>query len=214
MQTQKFTGIGCQRIVVVMALLWPVVTLGAPQSPPSAPVTVVNQPANPVPVTGSLTITNPSASPIPVTGSVVIEDTVAVRNVDAPAAQFVLSCENLDAFEPSCQTNLVPAGKRMVVQMISANLAGDNLNGSVTPVLYAVRVQQAKAGGTDGVFDLFIPLASVGIYNNSYPFWIGNQRINLYLDEGKGIFGMTAVARTGTSQGSLSIFVYGYLVDK
>jgi hypothetical protein len=65
-----------QAIAVAGALLWPVATLGAPQSPPSAPVTVVNQPANPVPVTGTLgvsgsvTVGNTYQNPVPVTGVV------------------------------------------------------------------------------------------------------------------------------------------------
>lgn len=70
MQTE--IGIRRHALLVASAMLWPVVALGAPQNPPSAPVTVVNTPANPVPVTGSLgvsgsvTVNNSASSPIPV----------------------------------------------------------------------------------------------------------------------------------------------------
>ncbi len=70
-------GIRRQALLVATAMLWPVVTLGAPQVPPSAPMTVVNTSNNPVPVTGSVgvtggvTVNNPSSSPVPVSGVVV-----------------------------------------------------------------------------------------------------------------------------------------------
>src|SRR6476661_4486282 len=71
MQTE--IGIRRHALLVASAMLWPVVALGAPQNPPSAPVTVVNTPANPVPVTGSLgvsgsvAVNNSASSPVPVT---------------------------------------------------------------------------------------------------------------------------------------------------
>jgi hypothetical protein len=59
----------------------------APQSPPSAPVTVVNTTANPVPViqqgttsvSGSVTVNNTSANPVPVSGAVSITGTPNVN---------------------------------------------------------------------------------------------------------------------------------------
>jgi hypothetical protein len=69
---QNEIGIRRYALLVASAMLWPVVALGAPQVPPSAPVTVVNTPANPVPVTGSLgvsgsvTVNNSASSPVPV----------------------------------------------------------------------------------------------------------------------------------------------------
>jgi hypothetical protein len=72
MQTE--IGIRRHALLVASAMLWPVVALGAPPSPPPGPsVTVVNTPANPVPVTGSLgvsgsvTVNNSASSPVPVT---------------------------------------------------------------------------------------------------------------------------------------------------
>jgi len=70
MQTEF--GIRRNVLLVATAMLWPVVTHGAPQVPPSAPMTVVNTSANPVPVTGNVgvtggvTVNNTSSSPVPV----------------------------------------------------------------------------------------------------------------------------------------------------
>jgi hypothetical protein len=80
------------KIAGLVGALCPILALGAPQSPPSAPVTVVNQAANPVPVTGSLTITNTNvpvivnntdASPIP----------VSVVSVAPPAPEPTVTCK-------------------------------------------------------------------------------------------------------------------------
>ena len=62
------------------------VARAAPQSPPSAPVTVVNTTANPVPVvqqgttsvSGNVTVSNTSANPVPVAGAVSITGTPSV----------------------------------------------------------------------------------------------------------------------------------------
>ena len=64
-------GIRRQALLVATAMLWPVVTLGAPQVSPSAPMTVVNTSNNPVPVTGNVgvtggvTVNNRQARPCP-----------------------------------------------------------------------------------------------------------------------------------------------------
>jgi hypothetical protein len=57
-----------------------------PQNPPSAPVTVVNTTANPVPVvqqgttsvSGSVSVNNTPANPVPVTGSVAVSGAVSI----------------------------------------------------------------------------------------------------------------------------------------
>jgi hypothetical protein len=64
-----------------------------PQSPPSAPVTVVNTTANPVPVvqqgttsiSGSVTVNNTSANPVPVSGAVAISGTPSVTLTGTPS---------------------------------------------------------------------------------------------------------------------------------
>ena len=137
------------------------------------------------------------------------------RDIDAPGAQpFVLTCQNNDPSSPGCFTNFVPAGKRMVVEMITTNVFGDNLNGSVTQTLRAVRFQQAGTSSTEGIFDLIIPTPNVGLVNSYYPTYTGTQFVKLYLDEGKRLYGYTEVTRTGASEGSLEIYAIGFLVDK
>ena len=49
-------------IACALAVLCPTLALGAPQAPPSAPVTVVNTTANPVPITGSTTVSGTIAA--------------------------------------------------------------------------------------------------------------------------------------------------------
>jgi hypothetical protein len=81
MQTE--IGIRCQAMLVATTMLWPVVTLGAPQVPPSAPVTVVNTTANPVPVTGNV------SGSVTITGTPTVQVTGTVETQTAiPSAAF------------------------------------------------------------------------------------------------------------------------------
>ena len=68
-------------VVGTIGMLCPAVALAAAQVPPSAPVTVVNKPSNPVPVTLQGTGT--------VSGSVSVTNEVSVRDSDNPAFQPV-----------------------------------------------------------------------------------------------------------------------------
>jgi len=79
----------CYRAVVVAtAFVWPVATLGAPQDPPSAPVTVVNPPTKPMPVT--------APQPLPITGSVTVTGTsnVNVTNASIPVTGSVAASQS------------------------------------------------------------------------------------------------------------------------
>lgn len=64
-------------VVGATCLLNPILALGAAQTPPSAPVTVVNGTSNPVPVRGSVgvsgtvTVGNTDQNPVPVAGAVI-----------------------------------------------------------------------------------------------------------------------------------------------
>ena len=191
------------------------------------PVTVTNTTAAPVPVTvqgsaaisGNVQVTNSPTVNVGNMPNVRIINSSALpvltRDIDTSGSQpSILSCSELASDNLACSTTTVPSGKRMVVQMISANLAGDNLNGSVTPVLYAVRLQQSNGSGTEGVFDYFLPLTAVGIYNRYYPFWVGAQSVSLFLDEGKGLYGATEITTTGVSRGHIEIQAFGYLISK
>ena len=78
--------------------LFPIIAHGAPQTPPSAPVTVVNATANPLPVT--------APNPLPVTGTVNVGNlgatTLPVSVIDFPATQPVNGTVNVGNF-PSVQ---------------------------------------------------------------------------------------------------------------
>ena len=78
--------------------LFPIIAHGAPQTPPSAPVTVVNTTANPLPVT--------APNPLPVTGTVNVGNlgatTLPVSVTNFPATQPVNGTVNVGNF-PSVQ---------------------------------------------------------------------------------------------------------------
>jgi hypothetical protein len=79
----------CYRAVVVAtAFVWPVATLGAPQGPPSKPVTVVNPPTQPIPVA--------APQPLPITGSVTVTGTsnVNVTNASIPVTGSVAASQS------------------------------------------------------------------------------------------------------------------------
>jgi hypothetical protein len=81
-----------------------------PQNPPSAPVTVVNTTANPVPViqqgttsiSGSVTVNNTSGNPVPVTGSVAVAGAVSITgtpNVNITGGSVNVGTKIIASFE-------------------------------------------------------------------------------------------------------------------
>ena len=116
-------------IAALVGLLFPALALGAPQNPPSAPVTVVNTEANPVPITGSTTVSGAVSisGTVPVTQSgtwnVGVAGTLNAKNIDERgrnpfAVQTFCSSSNSN----SCFSSMppVPAGKRLVLEYVSA----------------------------------------------------------------------------------------------
>jgi hypothetical protein len=72
-----------------------------PQTPPSAPVTVVNQPTNPVPVTGVVNVT---------------KTIVPVRILETQSVELGVTIARFSDFYT------VPAGKRLIVEHLSCSM--------------------------------------------------------------------------------------------
>ena len=96
-------------VAIALAVSSPVSAQGGPQTPPSAPVTVVNTTANPVPVSGGVTLSNNSAT-----------TPVFVQSVGQPV-------------QTPFQTRLVfgtpltvDADKQLTIEFVTANCSLDN----------------------------------------------------------------------------------------
>jgi hypothetical protein len=203
--------VGLARKFVIGAIaLFPMVAGAAPQTPPSAPVTVVNTSTNPVPVT--------APSPLAVTGTVSIGNlgsaVVPVTNVDNGAFQPVQLTADFAFGGGSGATGVaanldgtpftVPDHKRLVVEYLSANLslpAGQiasyfTLN-DIESSQILVRVPFVY-GGT------FAP-ANTAIFS-------GGARVRAYMDAGKSLkVGCLRDSDGGTP--ICSVTIIGYLVD-
>lgn len=103
-----------RNLIVGTIVLFPIIAYGAPQTPPSAPVTVVNTTTNPIPVT--------APSPLAVTG------TVNVGNLGATTLPV-----NVTNFPTTQQVNgTVNVGNLPAVQQVSVT------NASSAPVFVTV----------------------------------------------------------------------------
>lgn len=104
-------------VVSVMAVLIYGVAMAVPNNPPSAPVTVVNTDANPVPVTGNFGISG--TADVNVTNTVPVTGTVAIDNMKEPAS-IEASC-TVNGVEAACYSDDfdVPDGKRLTIEYFS-----------------------------------------------------------------------------------------------
>ena len=99
-------------LAVVASAVVLLTTHAAPNTPPSASVTVVNTDANPVPVVQQ--------------GGVTLNGTVPVRAVDSSTAQPVVrggAATSSTGIGPVVDLYTVPAGKLLVVEHVSARLS-------------------------------------------------------------------------------------------
>jgi hypothetical protein len=128
------------RIGAGIALFCSTLALGAPQVPPSAPVTVVNTPANPVPVTGSLGVsgTVSISGTVPVTQSgtwnVGVAGTLNTKNIDERGRNpFSVTVQCSDGSGNSCvaSTPPVPAGQRLVLEYVGGGIQVNTTAGTV-----------------------------------------------------------------------------------
>ena len=214
----RYGRLSCLNIACAAALLFPTLALAAAQVPPSAPVTVVNTPANPVPVTGStivsgsVTVNNSSSSPVPVTGTVGVMSAAPLAVRDAGiGTPFEGNCgaswehsENV-----SCKID-IPAGNQLVIQAVSAIAGVDP--GRMPTGFY---IQQWINGSSGGhrfpmVSQGTIPFGSLGIF-------VGSQSITWYFDPAATKVVCAAdltAAHTSDNANSFYCTVTGYLVPK
>jgi hypothetical protein len=133
MQSQSF--VTTLSLIAAANLAMSTASYAAPQNPPSAPVTVVNTAANPVPVSGSITVTgtsnvNVTNASIPVTGSVNASQsgTWNVGITGTPSVSISGPVSVIPAPVAPVQTDiasdcyLVPANQRLVIEFVSAIL--------------------------------------------------------------------------------------------
>ena len=165
---------------------------GAPQVPPSAPVTVVNTPSNPVPVTGSVTFGN--------TG-----DPLLVRNVENPARSRFQASGNCPMEDPiiSCFINFtVPSGRLLVIETVSFEVFTPPGQRAVEDIFIA-------QDGVDGIFFYAVPLAGTFFGNDIQS---GTSSTKLYADPGTTVKVRTT-RNIGTGRASAFASISGHLVD-
>lgn len=106
--------VGLLAFVTIVVALMPFVSRGQGNSqnaPPAFDVKVINSPSQPVPVTGTVSVSNLGDSPLP------------VRDVDNPASQPLQA--NIIEVPPQIPNPVlftVPAGKRLVIEYVSADI--------------------------------------------------------------------------------------------
>ena len=201
-------------------------TLGTPQpafAPPPAAVVVVNTPSNPVPTaaqgttpvevtnTASVTVANSAANPIPVvaqgTSAVEITNTtpLAVRDADNPARQ-PFQGEASVAFPAGGDTiNVfftVPAGKRLVVEHVTATIA-------VSPGQHALMNVMTTANGNQAVH--FMSPTPQGEWIGFQVFGV-SQPVRFYADAGTQVR-LQANKNGTTGIGSATVSLSGHLVN-
>ena len=173
---------------------------------PSAPVIVTN---TPLPVQGTVSVGNAVTSP------------VNVRGVDEPARQpFVMFC-GLGATELSpgnayCYPHInglyqsqggnVPAGKRFVIETVSATYNGDP---GIKPASILLETQVANTGthtyfhaNSDGSTCCF-----------GGDFWSFVQPVRLYADAGNNLPSVRLILSGAPTDGNFEIYLTGYLVN-
>jgi hypothetical protein len=180
---------------------------GVSQTPPSAPVTVVNTPSNPVPVSLQGTGT--------ISGSVAITNEVSVRDADNPAFQPITltvrfsfdSGVGPDARSDSIYT--VPAGKRFVIEHAAARVLA-------TPASNTGRAY-FDLQVSDGTSSVPVP---IGTTNESGPCTLSqaccviSKPVRVYVDPGSSItvaLGFLVSQSSAFTSGNITIS--GHLVD-
>jgi len=172
-----------------------------PPPPPSIPVTVIN---SPLPVQGTVAVSSMPAIPLSNTATT----PVYVRDVDNSALQpFVRECL-LDALNisggsfPSCQMAGPPAGKRFVIESISAEL---ELSSGSKPSLLVLEYVSGGQGA-----EVFLPAT----FLNSNPFYsfpdhyVVSQEVRLYADSQPMVFNVNI---TDNNPGAVNVTVSGHL---
>ena len=161
-------------------------------------VLIANTPDQPVPVAGSVAVTGT----VGVNGTVPVDGTVSVRDSREPFETRVDL--PLGAGTPFDTFSFdVPAGKRLVVEFVSARVA---LPSGQTPLL--------SANASNGATGFAIPLALQGVGNGN-GFWAGAMPAVDFASAGAYFIGIERQNPAGGAlSGTASGFVYlsGYLL--
>ncbi len=222
--------------------------LTAQKTPPARPeggpdVTVVNTPSNPVPVAGTVTVGNTGTNPVSVrvvndnnTPSVV-SGNVTVSNSAGPllvrdsysAGKQPLHFSHVDVRYDYPFTNIysvstsytVPAGKRLVIESLSAEIDAvkESISGQPPGKKFYIRVTtptHVYPGNCclSVTNHVFLPLTYGWDFGTS-EFFLGSMQTRLYVESGKTV---TLTAHRNRLPGAIeservSFFFSGYLVD-
>src|SRR5262245_29150809 len=199
--TNRMAIIGLAGLIIVGLLS----VAKAPQAPPSAPVTVVNTTANPVPVVqqGALTING--------TPNVNVANTAAspaiVRDTDNPASEPVTLTINQampnDANTLFVDLYTVPANKRLVIEYIHAHSAlpvGDQCNIHVVFGSHLLELPFAR-------------LTTNNLIQDPPENWFAHLTVRLYVNSGEHVIANFVDAPAFTSQlRTAELVISGYLV--
>lgn len=212
--TKRIAVAGLVCFLVYAAVILSPTRAPAPQSPPSAPVTVVNTTANPVPVIqqGPVTLNGTPNVNIANTPNVNVANTAAspvlVRSVDSGSAEPV---EASVAFPSGRGTSViagslytVPAGKRLVVEHVSA----------VCSVRTGTRLEYASIGtlpaGNGGPALYLIPVLT-GPSSLGGDSFVISQAVKFYVSAGEQLY--VAAYETTVTDGVGTFSFTGYLVN-
>jgi hypothetical protein len=199
-----------RRVATGVMLLLPMVAHGAPQTPPSAPVTVVNTTANPIPVTGTVNVGNLGATTLPVSvtnfpatqqvsGTVNVGNLPAVQNVtvtnasSAPVYANILNGPGMNPFAgvlnaatPAFEVPATVNGRAV------ASLVVTQLSGGCTGIGSVNMALQDKIGASVMAEFLF----RVGTLENGF-FPVLSQQTQIYIATGHAVAIGDAVAPHG-----------------
>jgi hypothetical protein len=199
------------RIGAGIALFCSTLALGAPQVPPSAPVTVVNTPANPVPVTGSLGVsgTVSISGTVPVTQSgtwnVGVAGTLNTKNIDERGRNpFTVQAFCSDGSFNICIASLppVPAGKRLVLEYVSGGM-------QVRTKAGAVGVQDFSLFISGTNTELSLPARLIGSSDGTENYRV-SERVLMFVEAGQVVQAQVSAWQTNVSG---DVLLSGYLID-
>jgi hypothetical protein len=186
----------------LVAVLDPTPASAASQVPPSAPVTVVNTSANPVPVTGSTTVSGSVTIANPSLTVDALNDTLNEPYIRGGSHSFSpTDLQITEAFD-------VPDGKRLIVESVtirSATTANKAVIGQYA-ILKQVSGNVLSIGG-----DLSMTPAQGPIDGN---YWsVGTHPIKLRIDAVPGVdHELNFYLQCDACDGTINVSVAGYLV--
>lgn len=209
----RIVSSGRHALVVATALAWPALALGAPQDPPSAPVTVVNKPANPVPVSGTLNVANTPDNPLAVSGNINV--TNSILNVEALNDQLSVpyfhtrSSSFAGGDSPQFLSFDIPTGKRLIVENITVRAALNTTSNLVAGFQY----QSAQTGSETGYLSLQAQGPITGSFGDTTYWLVGTHPVKVRLDAVEGKTDELSIfLQRGVVGGTWNVSVAGYLV--